>query len=376
MSTQEDLALKSRTQLMALLADKGILMPQNRILSKDELLALLRGASPGPSRMPRSNSRSPARAVTNLDMSPLRRRQQDSVLLSKAVEASFTESRRSSLPKLPLLLFLVLLAVLVQPLVAAYSEAQVKFCGEGQSEPCEPCPAHAECAQGDFTCKAPYLREGKQCLENKALVYSAHSLLIQVEAYVERETAHLFVNRREEFAVSLREVRFLMEERGIERDPEVWKLLQTQLSSPSEYRGPLLISPDLILRSPLRLSVSQTATVYVQDHPYHVGCYSCLSLLALGWLYTLRKRWQRSYQAAALFDTIKTQLRRLKDDDSVTHGMSEDDIREVIRVHAGSGALEALWQEIEKLRRGEQRVCKFQQVVGGRPAVLWQWKGK
>jgi len=375
MSTQEDLTLKSRTQVMALLADKGVLMPQNRILSKDELIALLRGASPGPSRSPRANSRSPARAVTNLDMSPLRRRQQDSVLLSKAVEASFLESRRSSIPKLPLLLFLLLLAVLAQPLVAAYSEAQAKFCGEGQSEPCEPCPVHAECVQGDFTCRAPYLREGKQCLENKALVYSAHSLLNQVETYVERETARLFVDRREDFAVSLREVRFLMEERGVERDPEVWKLLQTQLSSPSEYRGPLLISPDLILRSSLRLSVSQATTIYIQDHPYRVGCYSCLCLLALCWAYTLRTRWQRKAQAAALFDTITTQLRRLKDD-TVTHGMSEDDIREVIRVHAGAGALETLWQEIERLRRREQRVCKFQQVMGGRPAVLWQWKGK
>lgn len=372
MSTQEDLAFKSRSQLMSLLADKGIQMPQNRILSKEELISLYRGTSPAHSRTPRS-SRSPARAVTNLDMSPLRRRQQDSVLLSKAVEASFAETRRSSVPWLPVILFTVLLAVLAQPFAAAYLEAQVKYCGEGQSEPCEPCPLHADCAQGDFTCRAPYLREGKQCLENKALVYRVHSLLTHIETYVQLETARLYVERREEFAASLREIRFIMEEQGIERDSEVWTLLQTQLSNFSEYRGSLQVSADLILRSPLHLSLSQSATVYGQDHPYRLGCYSLLTLLSLGWIYSLRRRWQRKAQAAVLFDNIKAQLQRLKDD-SVSHGMSEDDIREVIRVHAGSE--ETLWREVELLRRREQRVCKFQQVVGGRPAVMWQWKGK
>ena len=374
MST-DDLNIKSRSQLMALLAQKGVPLPKDRILSTSELLTRLREVSPSGAHTPRSHSRSPLRPISNLDLSPARRRHQSSVLLSKAMQSTLSETRSSSLPCISLVIFIVILAVLAQPLVSTYLESTVKYCGEGQLEPCEPCPVHATCVNGEFVCNPPYLREGRQCLENKALVYRAHSLLLEIESFVETETARLYVEKREEFVISLREIRFLFTEKGLERDSDVWNLVEKQLSS-YEYRGKLQISSDFILKMPtFRLSFSQEITLFSQNHPYFLSFSLLFLLFFLYFLYTFRENRQISAQASALFTNIKSQLQHLQDD-SATHGMSEDDLKEVIRVNSGEKTLEKLWKMIENLRKKEPKVCKFQQVVGGRPLVMWQWKGK
>lgn len=112
--------------------------------------------------------------------------------------------------------------------------------------------------------------------------------------------------------------------------------------------------------------------MYYQDNFYAICVDSAVGvvLLYLAWRWLSR---QRLYsQSGAAFSVIKERLKELNDG-TLTHGMSEDDIKEVLRSH--TGALQTMWPVLERMRAAEPRMCKFQQLSGGRPVIYWQWKG-
>lgn len=114
--------------------------------------------------------------------------------------------------------------------------------------------------------------------------------------------------------------------------------------------------------------------MHYQDNFYSLCGYSALGLLCL----YLTCKWLNQqliyYKSEEVFNEVKETLKTLRDS-TLTHGMLEDDVKEVLRSHAGSDGAKTMWPVLERMRAADPRVCKFPQLSEGRPAVYWQWKG-
>ena len=288
--------------------------------------------------------------------------------LEEEIYNSSSKQARVVLVQISVLLFATLLL-----LSGVYFYKQITskpvFCSEGLESNCLPCPANSICSKGDFQCKAPLIRAGYECIEDREVIQKAYKHLNKIEKYIIDKSVDQYIEDRSVYFISITELDLLFKESEAVQEKMI-DLLSSQKSSKlvSQFKDGV----QHFTAKPPILGVFAIIQVFWQDNLYYLVAGFVGFLLVVAKMIRVRKERVLVEKAAQMFEMIRAQL-KANVDDTPEHGVPEDNLKDEIMSALGSVSGKALWPLIESLRKKDKQVSKFEIHVAGRPLMLWQW---
>jgi hypothetical protein len=288
--------------------------------------------------------------------------------LEEEIYNSSSKQARVVLVQISVLLFVTLFLLSGVYVYKQFTSKPV-FCSDGIESNCLTCPANSICSKGDFQCKAPFIRAGLECIEDREVVQKAYKHLSKIEKYIIEKSVDQYIEDRSVYFISINELDLLFKESEAVQEKMI-DLLSNQKSSKlvSQFRDGV----QYFTAKPPILGVFGIIQVFWQDNFYYLVAGFVSFLLVVAKIIKVRKERVLIEKAAQMFDMIKAQL-KANVDDTPEHGVPEENLKDEIMNSLGPASGKCLWPLIENLRKRDKQVSKFEIHVAGRPLMLWQW---
>ena len=235
---------------------------------------------------------------------------------------------------------------------------------------CRPCPEFSHCKDGGFECIKNYIKEGYECIEDKAIIQRAYNLLHRTEDYIVEKSIKQHMKDRTQFFITLKELTFLFRDSDA-ADEKLVELLESGKSSKIllDFKNGERV---FVAKAPF-LGIKDLIEIFWEENFYYIVAGFLLLSYTIFKLIVLKNNRILNAKANHMYELIRNQL-KANVDESPEHGVPEEDLKEAIISHLGSQTASILWPIVENLRKKDKQVSKFEIHLAGRPQILWQWK--
>ena len=90
--------------------------------------------------------------------------------------------------------------------------SEISFCSPSNKENCRPCPEFGLCENDNLKCIKNFIKEGNECVEDRALIQKAYGLLHKVEDYIIEKATDQYLLDRNSFYATLTEIKQLFQD--------------------------------------------------------------------------------------------------------------------------------------------------------------------